>query len=125
MAISPEYRDFVQELLAPLGPVSIRRMFGGGGVFYDEVMFALIADETLYLKVDDETRPAFEAAGQGPFTYQRSEGQRAMRSYYQLPDELFDEPDELRLWARRAVDVALRAHAAKPAKERRKRKRKG
>ncbi len=125
MAVSPEYRDYVQELLAPLGPVSIRRMFGGAGVFYDEVMFALIAGETLYLKVDDETRPDFEAAGQGPFTYQRSEGPRALQSYYRLPDELLDETDELLVWARRAVDAALRAQAAKPRKDRRKRRRKG
>ncbi len=63
MAAKPEFRDHVLDLLAPLGPVTARRMFGGFGITLDGVMFALIADDVLYLKVDDRTRPDYEAAG--------------------------------------------------------------
>ena len=67
MASSAEFRDHVLDLLAPLGPVTARRMFGGFGIYLDGVMFALIADDILYLKVDDRTRPDYEAAGSAPF----------------------------------------------------------
>ena len=67
MASSAEFRDHVLDLLAALGPVTARRMFGGFGIYLDGVMFALIADDILYLKVDDRTRPDYEAAGSAPF----------------------------------------------------------
>lgn len=119
MAVSPEFQAFVAELLAPVGPVAIRRMFGGAGAFYDEVMFALIADEVLYFKVDDSNRADFEAAGKGPFQYDTKNGRRALGGYYELPDELFEAPEELAAWARRSIDVALRARTAKRPKRRR------
>ena len=119
MTISPEYREFVAELLAPLGPVGIRSMFGGAGVYYGGVMFGLIADETLYFKVDDDNRGDFEHAGKGPFTYEGKNGRRMVMAYYEVPEELFDEAEELRRWARKAVDAALRADKAKPPARRR------
>lgn len=122
MSVSPEYKELVEELFHPLGPVTIRRMFGGGGVFYRDLMFALIADETLFMKVDDTNRPDYEAAGQGPFTYETSKGSRAMNGYFQLPDELLDEPEELLDWARKSVDVAIRANTKKPKRPRKKKK---
>ncbi len=122
MSVSPEYKELVEELLHPLGPISIRRMFGGGGVFYRDLMFALIADETLYMKVDDTNRPDYEAAGLGPFIYETSKGSRAMNGYFQLPEELLDEPDELLDWARKSVDVAIRANTKKPKRPRKKKK---
>ena len=67
MASRPEFRDHVLDLLTPLGPVTAPRMFGGFGIYLDGVMFALIADDVLYLKVDDRTRPDYEAAGAAPF----------------------------------------------------------
>jgi DNA transformation protein len=113
MAISAEYRDFIAELLAPLGPVSLRRMFGGAGAFHGDVMFGLVFQDTLYFKVDDTTRGAYEAAGMGPFTYHARSRERSL-GFWQVPDTLLDEPDELCRWARAAVDVALRAARAKP-----------
>ncbi len=123
MAVSPEFQAFVAELLAPVGPFAIRRMFGGAGAFYDDVMFALIIGEVLYFKVDDTNRPDFEAAGKGPFSYDTKHGRRALGGYFELPDEIFETPDEFAVWARRSIDVALRAQAAPGAAKRPKRRR--
>jgi len=113
MAASPEYRAFVEDLLEPLGPVESRRMFGGLGVFYRGVMFALVAQEQLYLKVDEHNRGDFEAAGMQPFSYQRAGATRSLKSYWRLPDDVVDDSDAVLTWARAAVDAALRADAAK------------
>ncbi len=102
------YADFVLEQLEPLGGVGARRMFGGVGLFRDALMFGLIAADTLYLKVDDENRGNYEAAGAGPFLYTR-EGREIALSYYEAPAEMFDDPDALSDWARRAYEAALRA----------------
>ncbi len=107
MAPPAGFTDFVLELLEPLGGVTARRMFGGGGLFRDGLMFAIIDDDTLFMKVDDGNRPAFEAAGARPFTYRRKERTIAM-SYYEAPPELFDDADELCAWARAAHEAALR-----------------
>ena len=113
MTMSPNFRDYLVDQLDPFGPVAAKRMFGGGGLFYGEVMFAIISDEELYFKVDDANRPDFEAAGEPPFTYRRRDGERAIKSYYRVPDALYDDADELLLWARKAVDAALKANRAK------------
>lgn len=118
MAVSSDYADYIKELMAPLGPVTVRRMFGGAGVFADGLMFALIAGDTLYFKADDESRGRFEAEGLAPFTYEAKNGKRAVMSYWQAPDRLFDDPDAFASWAREALSVALRADAAKPASRR-------
>lgn len=125
MPVSREYQEHVAELLAPLGGVEAKRMFGGAGLFYRDLMFALIADDVLYFKVDDETRPAFEAAGVGPFEYDTKNGRRALSGYWRVPDEVLDDGDELVAWGRRAADVALAADAAKPKAKRKTGKRKG
>lgn len=118
MAVSPEFTDYVVDLMAPVGAVAPRRMFGGVGIFYRDLMFALIAGDVLYLKVDDTTRADFEAAGVGPFTYETKKGTRGLRGYWRAPDEVMENEDEFALWARDAVDVALRADAAKAKKKR-------
>ena len=82
-------------------------------------MFGLIADETLYFKVDDDNRGDFENAGKGPFTYEGKTGRRLVMAYYEVPEELFDEAEELRRWARKAIDAALKADRAKPPARRR------
>ncbi len=113
MAVSPEYRDWIAELCEPLGPVSLRRMFGGLGAFYGETMFAIVSDDTLYLKVDEETRADYEAAGEGPFAYRRKSGRRGVMSYFRVPADVLEDADEFRLWARKAVEVALRTAQSK------------
>lgn len=108
-----EYAAHVADLLAPLGQVSSRRMFGGVGLFYGSVMFGLIAFDELYLKADARNRPDFEAEGERPFSYETKDGARSLMSYWRAPARLLDEPDELLAWARRSVDAALAAASAK------------
>jgi DNA transformation protein len=122
VTVSPEYREYVAELFEGLGPIAIRRMFGGAGVFYDDVMFALIVDDTLYLKVDDSNRHDFEEAGSGPFTFEKKKtGRTMLTSYYELPETLFDDSDDMIAWARTSIDVALRADTKKKKPKRRSR----
>ena len=111
------FNDFVREQLSVVGPVQVRRMFGGAGVFLDGRMFALIAFDTLYLKADETTKPAFEAEGLEPFVYEAKGGKRAIMSYWQAPERIFDDPDEMRSWAGLAVEAARRAAAKKPVKK--------
>lgn len=118
MAVSAEYRDYVMDLLAPLGGVAARRMFGGLGIYQGEVMFALVADDSLYFKVGEGNRGDFEAAGAGPFEYAAKGGRRAVMSYHQVPIEVQEDPDDIVAWARKALDAALAARTAKPARRR-------
>jgi DNA transformation protein len=110
------FADFILDTLRPWRPVTARRMFGGHGVYHAGVMFALIADGQLYLKVDDESRGMFEAAGLSPFVYE-AKGRRVSLSYHRAPDAMLDEPDVAREWAERGWQAALRAHLLKKAKE--------
>lgn len=114
MAGHDAFAETLLELLAPLGPVQIRRMFGGSGIFLDGLMFGLVADDVLYLKADAETTADFEAEGLEPFRYGRSDGRVTVMSYWQAPERLLDEADEMVIWARKAVSVARRAAAKAP-----------
>jgi DNA transformation protein len=109
--------SFVQynlELLEPLGPVQARAMFGGWGLYYGGMMFGLIAEGRLYLKVDEATRPAFEAAGCEPFVYDSGKGKPPVAmSYWTPPTDASDDAHALLPWARRAVEAAQRAQAKK------------
>lgn len=108
MSVSAEYLDFVTELLQPLGAIRTRRMFGGAGIYCDGVFFAIVVDDVLYLKADDQNRGDFEAAGLEPFVYLAS-GKPMRMSYYRAPDEAMDSAEQMRPWARGAVAAALRA----------------
>jgi DNA transformation protein len=112
MTASREFCEHVTDLLSGFGSVSIRRMFGGAGVYRDGVMFALIAYDTLYFKVDDATRPDYERAGMGPFTYE-GKNEPVTMSYYQAPPEAMEDGELLSECARKAFGVALRTKAAK------------
>jgi DNA transformation protein and related proteins len=101
------------ELLGSVGAVRSRRMFGGHGLYVDDVFVAIIAFERLYLKVDAQTRPAFEAAGSEPFVYDRQRQAIAL-GYFSAPDEAMESPPLMQPWARLALAAALRARAAKP-----------
>ncbi len=111
------FHDFVRELFAGLGPIQIKRMFGGAGVYAEGRMFALLADEVIYLKADDALKAALEAEGSGPFTWTPDSGPRAgvpvAMSYWRMPDAALDEPDIAAAWARKAIVVALAAPAPK------------
>ena len=104
MAVSKEFREYVLDQLGRVEPVTARSMFGGVGIYSGGLFFALIASESVYLKVDDTNRADFEAAGMGPF---RPFGdQTLVIQYYELPAELLEEPDRLRPWVHKALDVA-------------------
>lgn len=108
-----EYLDYLHDLFSAFAPVTTRAMFGGHGVYRDGVILALVIDELLYLKVDDQTRAAFEAAGSAPFVYE-AKGKRVPMSYWTVPDEALDSPQEFRPWAQRAWEAALRKPKSKP-----------
>lgn len=117
MAVSQALIDTLAETLRPLGHITVRKMFGGAALYCDGQVFALIADDVLHLKVDAETRPAFEAEGCGPFTYATKDGVHELGSYHRAPDRLLDDDDDLRRWVRDAIAVGRRAAQAKPAKK--------
>lgn len=117
MAASAAFSDFVVDLFAPLGGVRVKRMFGGAGVYCGAVMFGLIDDDVLYLKVDDENKDAFAREGTKPFSYRGRDGATLVMSYYAMPERLYDEPEEAQLWARRALGAA-QAGAQKKAMKR-------
>lgn len=116
MAVSPDFRDLVLDQLGALAP-QVKRMFGGAGLFRDGLMFAVLDDDRLYFKVDEASRPRFEAAGMGPFEY--AEGKHAL-GYYEVPADVFEDSTQLVEWASTAIAVAVSKSAAKP-KTRRKR----
>ncbi|MBY0276287.1 TfoX/Sxy family protein [Candidatus Binatia bacterium] len=113
MAVTREWEAFVLEQLAALGRVRSRRMFGGVGLYLDETFFGLIVGGAgdVYLKVDDDNRAAYEAAGSGPFR-PFTDKPYAM-SFWRVPPEVLDDPDEMTDWARAAVGAARRTAAAK------------
>ena len=114
------FHEFVAELFEPLGHIRIKRMFGGAGVYAHDVMFALLAEEVIYLKVDDELRSVLEAEGSEPFRFEMKDGKVAEMGYYRLPDTAVDDPEEASGWARRALEVALKAKSNKGAKRKQK-----
>jgi len=103
--------DHVTELLAPLGRVSARRMFGGHGLYCDGVFFGIVHDEMLYLKADAVNRVEFERAGCEIFSYSRK-GKAATLNFYRAPEDAMDAPQRMLPWARKALEAALRARAA-------------
>ena len=116
MTASQGFVELLKDALSGLGPVSVRRMFGGAGVYADGVMFGLVADDTLYLKADDETKRAFEAEGLDRFGYD-ARGKRIDLPYWRAPERLLDDPEEMVAWARTALGVARRAAVAKPKRK--------
>jgi DNA transformation protein len=101
------------ELFAPLGPVSVRRVFGFWGLYLGETMFGLVADERIYLKTDAGGRGPFECEGSTPLSYMAPNGERHVTSYWEIPGRLIDEAEELVEWARQAHRVASNSPTAK------------
>ena len=106
--------DHCLELLAPLGTVRARRMFGGHGLYVDDLFIAIIAFDRMYLKVDAQTSGAFDAAGCEPFIY-TSRGQSVSLAYRTVPAEAMESPALMQPWARHAIEAALRAKATRPS----------
>ena len=116
--MSRGYLDYLHDLFSAFAPVSTRAMFGGHGVYRDGVIIAIVIDEAIYLKVDEATRSEFEAAGCAPFVYE-AKGKIVSMSYWSVPEDALDSPQEFRPWAQRAWAAALRKPKPKPKKAKR------
>jgi DNA transformation protein len=112
MAVSSDFLAYVLEQLAALGEVSSRRMFGGAGLYGGEFFFGIIADDVLYLRVDDGNRADYESRGMAPFRPYADRPQVSM-SYFEVPAEVLENAPELARWAQRSVGVARRAPGRK------------
>jgi DNA transformation protein len=120
--------DFIRDLFSQFGPVTVRRMFSGAGIFSEGMMFGLIVRDVIYLKADDTNIADFKREGSQPFTYTRGRktgrpSQHAL-PYWRLPERLYDDPDELAAWAKRAFAIAERKKLAPRGRLRRKRSKK-
>jgi DNA transformation protein len=111
-------RDFLIDLFADFGPVTIRRMFSGFGISADGINFALALRGGVFLRADEQSIPRFEAEGARPFQYQTKTKTVVVNSYWQLPERLYDDPQDLADWARLALSAAQRAALRKPPKVR-------
>lgn len=108
MSVSPSFRGFALEQLARTTPgIRARGMFGGVGIYAAELFFALLDDDTMYFKVDDTTRAQFEDRGMAPFR-PTGEGGEVMQ-YYEVPEDVLEDPEALRPWVEAAIEVARRA----------------
>lgn len=110
MSVDAGFIAHLQELLEPLGQISMRRMFGGHGVYCNDVFFAIVIDDQLYVRVDAESRPDFIAAGCAAFVYTGKNNPVEM-SYWSVPGQALDSAAEMRPWAQRALAAALRKSA--------------
>jgi DNA transformation protein len=107
--------DDIVELFSSFGAVTVRRMFGGAGIYADDTMFGLIADGVIYLKTGESNAAMFEREQLAPFTFSKRTGERVVTSYRRMPDRLYDDPDELAVWARAALAVAQQPKPRKRA----------
>ena len=120
MAVSDDFLNYVLDQLSRWGDVSVRRMFGGAGLYRDGKMFGLIAEDVAYLKVDDTNREDFMKAGSSPFKPYPDRIKGAVMSYYEIPPEVLENRDELLEWAQRSLTIQAKKKeisVAKPAKK--------
>ncbi len=110
--MSTEFVTYLHEVFAQFGTIRTRRMFGGFGIYHQSLMFGLIINDTLYLKADGISSPAFEQLGLAPFEYDRH-GKLIKMSYFQAPEEIFEDFEQAAVWAKRAYEAAVRTHQPK------------
>lgn len=119
MKVNPGVQAFVLDQLAGVPDLRARAMFGGIGLYAGDVFFGIVAADVLYFKVDDRTRPDYEAVGSTPF---KPYADRPMTmAYYGVPLDILEDAAQLTQWARRAVTAASAAKSAKPQKSARSR----
>jgi DNA transformation protein and related proteins len=109
MSASPEFVSYVCEMLAPLGPLSDGKFFGGHAIKYDGKLFAMVMGNTLYFRVNDATRPEYEKRGSSSFSYSTKKGIVQVRKYFSVPEEFFENTELLLVWAKKAIHVAAMA----------------
>ena len=113
MARRSEFVEYVVETMRAFGEVEARPMFGAWGLYHQGAFFAIVADDTLYLKTDAQNRARFEAQGLAPFVFRAKDGKKTAMSYRRAPDEALERPEVMAEWARYGYEAALRAAAAK------------
>ena len=106
MSASAEYTEYVLELLEPIGPVRTGRFFGGVGIFHGSIQFAMIMGNSLYFAVDEGSRKKYEQTGMSPFSYMTKKGRVLVRKYFELPEDILTDPEQLRLWAKESIQAA-------------------
>ncbi len=106
MAVSDEFIDYVIDQFTAWADVSVRKMFGGAGLYCDGTMFGLIADDIAYLKVDDSNREDFVKAGSSPFNPFPEKAKTTVMPYYEIPADILENRDQLAVWAERSLAVA-------------------
>ena len=117
MAYDPDFGEWVREHFAALGPLEIKRMFGGAAVYANGLIFALLDDGVIWLKADEVNAPLLAEAGARQFTYLTRDGSMMAMAYWSLPESALDDAGEAADWARKSIDAALRKAAArKPRK---------
>lgn len=105
-------RASIEEMFQGLGDVSIRRMFGGKGVYHQGLIVAVEFHGDILLKADVQSAPVFAAAGATQWAYEGKTGKAVLMPYWSIPDDAYDDPEEMGVWVRLAFEAALRAHAA-------------
>ena len=113
MTASNEFIEYVMELLEPIAVMDGGKFFGGFGIKSNSIQFAMIMDNSLYFVVNDETRPKYEKLKKKPFSYQTKKGTVNVKRYYEVPEDLFDEPDDLIKWAKESIDIAHKTQRKK------------
>jgi DNA transformation protein len=113
MSLSEEFIEFVIDQLAGWGQVHARKMFGGAGLYRDGTMFALVADDVAYLKVDDTNREDFIKAGTLPFNPYPDKAKATVMSYYEIPADVLENPTVLSQWAQRSFDIVQKKKSGK------------
>jgi DNA transformation protein and related proteins len=103
---SAEYTEYVLELLEPIGSLRTSRFFGGVGLYFNSVQFAMMMGNGLYFVVNETTRKKYEQAGMQPFSYMTKKGRIFVRKYFELPEDILTDSEQLRLWASEAIQVA-------------------
>ena len=103
---STEYTEYILELLEPVGPVITSRFFGGVGISNGFGQFAMMMGNCVYFVVDETTRKQYERAGMQPFSYMTKKGRIHVRKYFEVPEKILTDPEQLRAWAREAMDIA-------------------
>lgn len=115
LSTSTEFKEYVIEQLAPVGPIRLARFFGGIWISYESVQFAMIVHNSLYFVVDDKTRDKYEQAGMQPFSYQTKKGTVNVRRYYELPEEVLTDAELLVVWVGESIKIAQMTKQAKKA----------
>jgi len=120
VALTREFETFARDLFSELGEVKSKRMFGGGALYHGELIFALLDDDAIWIKVDGQSEPVFAEQGLPKFSYPMKDGRLMEMDYRRLPDEALDDPAEAARWGRMGIEAALRKKAAKPPRKPRK-----